>query len=125
MPAREHRTPSARSLSVVSLSAADGSLPPTPRSARLAPGGPMLRLPSGRALALALPSERQPSLDLMAAAVRTPHTPARAASGIRTVSFNLSSSAERSSMESRRSEDSSSRSPRLHRVTESPAEEGS
>lgn len=125
VPAREHRTPSARSLSVASLSVADGSLPPTPRSVRLVPGGPLIRLPSGRSLSLALPSGRQPSLELGAVAVRTPRTPGRAASGIRTVSFNLSSSPEeRASMEST-SEGTGSRSPRLHRVTESPAEEGS
>ena len=118
VPAREHRTASAHSLAGGSVSAADGSLTATPHSPR---GPPLLRLQCGRLASLTLPSGRLLSLELPGAlSGRLPPTPVRAPSGIRQASFNLSSTPDRSSMES---EGASSRSPRLRRVTESPFEQ--
>ncbi len=125
VPAREHRTASVRSLAAGSASAGDSSVPATPHTPR---GPPPLRLYSSRLASLTLPSltlpsGRQLSLELPGAfSGRLPPTPARAPSGIRQVSFNLSSSPERTSMESA-SEATGSHSPRLHRVTESPFEQ--
>lgn len=127
VPARELQcTASTRSLAAGSASAAgDSSLPATPRTPR-AP--PPLRLLSGGLPSLALPSGARPSLEFAGPSSaraprtpRTPRTPGRAASGIRSVSFNLSPST-RGSMES--SEGSGSRTMQLHRVTEAPVEQG-